>query len=109
MIWTPDDGEPWLLQRRRPRIPRARPTSTMLMSHVRALREEFANLASSGGKVAAGSFKKRASRTGDLAETALDRVSNYRDALTEKVKDHPLASIGIAVLAGIIVSSMRRR
>jgi ElaB/YqjD/DUF883 family membrane-anchored ribosome-binding protein len=80
-----------------------------IMEHVRALREDFAALASSTGKLAAGQFKKQSQKAGDLAETAVEKAGTYRDLLVEKVKDHPLASIGIAALAGLIVATMNRR
>lgn len=80
-----------------------------IMEHVHAIREDFAALAGATGKLATGQFQKQAKRVGNLAGSAGEKAASYRDLLTDKVKDHPLASIGIAVLAGVILSSMRRR
>jgi ElaB/YqjD/DUF883 family membrane-anchored ribosome-binding protein len=80
-----------------------------LADHIRAIREDFAALASTTGKLAAGQAKAQVRRVGELAEGAADKAATYRDALAEKVKDHPLAAIGIAALAGLVLSSLRKR
>jgi len=89
----------------------AREVSDMeqLTEHIRAIREDFAALASTTGKVAARQAKVQVKRVGDLAEGAADKAATYRDALADKVKEHPLAAIGIAALAGLVLSSLRKR
>ena len=80
-----------------------------LKDDVRAVRADFAALASSTGKLAAGQFKKQSQRASDLAGTAAEKASVYRDLIADRVKERPFASIGAAVLIGLALSSLRRR
>ncbi|MFT3724656.1 MAG: hypothetical protein QM773_13865 [Hyphomonadaceae bacterium] len=77
--------------------------------HLSAIRDDFASLASATATLTANKAKKQARRAGEFAEDAAAQAATYRDAVVDKVKDHPLAAIGIAVLAGAILSSMGRR
>jgi ElaB/YqjD/DUF883 family membrane-anchored ribosome-binding protein len=76
---------------------------------VHAIREDFKSLASNTAKLAAGHFKEQSRRASALAGTAASKAGDYRDLISDKVKDHPLASVGAAVLVGLAMSSMRRR
>lgn len=91
--------------------PGGKPRSDLdqVMEHISAIREDFASLATATAKLAAGQAKVQARRAGALAEEAAAQAATYRDAVVEKVKDHPLAAVGIAALAGIILSSVGRR
>jgi ElaB/YqjD/DUF883 family membrane-anchored ribosome-binding protein len=80
-----------------------------LKENVRAIRRDFASLAATTGKLAAGQLREQSKRARALADTAGDKAGTYRDLISEKVKDHPFASMGAAALLGIVLSSMRRR
>ncbi|HEV7692503.1 MAG TPA: hypothetical protein VGO52_16825 [Hyphomonadaceae bacterium] len=80
-----------------------------VMEHLSAIREDFASLAKSTGKLAAGQAKTQARRVGDIADGAAETASDYRDLLVEKIKDRPLAAVGLAVLAGLVLSSLSKR
>jgi ElaB/YqjD/DUF883 family membrane-anchored ribosome-binding protein len=80
-----------------------------IKEHLKDLRDDFTALAATTTKLATGQAKHQFRRAGHLVEGAADKAATYRDAVTEKVKDHPLAAIGAAVLAGIVISSLRRR
>lgn len=76
---------------------------------IKAIREDFASLATTTGKIAAGQVKKQTRRAGELADTAAEKAATYRDLVSDKVKDHTFAALGAAALAGLVLSSMRRR
>lgn len=88
-----------------------KPTSEIdeIKEHLKDLRDDFTALAATTTKLAAGQAKQQIRRAGALAEGAADKAAIYRDAVTDKVKEHPLAAIGAAVLAGIVISSLSRR
>lgn len=80
-----------------------------IKEHLKDLRDDFAALAATTTKLAAGQAKQQIRRAGHLAEGAAEKAATYREAVTDKVKEHPLAAIGAAVLAGIVISSLNRR
>lgn len=80
-----------------------------VMEHLAAIRDDFTSLASATAGMAAKKAKSQVRHAGQFAEEAAAKAATYRDAVSDKVKDHPLAAIGIAALAGIIISSIGRR
>jgi len=89
----------------------AKPRSDLdqLRDDIQAIRQDFASLATTTGKLAAGHLRKQSKRASVLAETAADKAGEYRDQLSDRVKDHPLAAVGAAVLVGLALSSFKRR
>jgi len=69
-----------------------------LKSDMKALREDLATLIKVAGE------KSRA-----LAEDAGEKAVEYREAVADKVREHPLAAIGIALAAGYVLAAMSRR
>ncbi|TCH96341.1 hypothetical protein EJV46_20385 [Roseococcus sp. SYP-B2431] len=45
----------------------------------------------------------------DYAQSAVDWVESGAERWVSKIRDRPLASIGIAALAGYVLAAMRRR
>lgn len=80
-----------------------------VMEHVQAIRDDFAALAAATGKLAANTAKDQKAKVRHLASEASDKAETYRDVVVERVREHPLAAIGIAALAGLVVSSLRKR
>jgi len=80
-----------------------------LRDDIQAIRQDLASLATTTGKLAAGHLRKQSKRASVLAETAADQAGEYRDQLSDWVKDHPLAAVGAAVLVGLALSSFKRR
>ena len=80
-----------------------------LREDMNAVRESVSALASTTGRIAAGELKRQSKRASGLADTAAQKAGAYREFVSEKVKDHPFASIGAAVLVGLLISSMSRR
>lgn len=80
-----------------------------MKEHLIDLRDDFAALATTTAKLAAGQANQQLRRAGHLIEGAAEKAATYREAITDKVKEHPIAAIGAAVLAGIVISSLNRR
>ena len=69
-----------------------------LKSDMKALREDLATLVKDTGAFAA-----------SQAEDAGEKAVEYREAVADKVREHPLAAISIALAAGYVLASMSRR
>lgn len=80
-----------------------------LKADMKALREDLATLLKDTGSLAAQQARAAADRGKELASGAGDKAVEYRDAVADKVKEHPLASIGIALAAGYIIASLANR
>jgi ElaB/YqjD/DUF883 family membrane-anchored ribosome-binding protein len=80
-----------------------------LKNDMKALRADLAALLKDTGAVASDEAKRAAARAGKLAEGARDQASEYRDALEDKVREHPFAAVGIALAAGFILAAMTSR
>jgi ElaB/YqjD/DUF883 family membrane-anchored ribosome-binding protein len=80
-----------------------------LRDDVAALREDFSSLAATTGRLAAGALRTQSKRARVLADTAAKEAGIYRDVVSDKVREHPFASVGAAILVGVVVSSLRRR
>jgi ElaB/YqjD/DUF883 family membrane-anchored ribosome-binding protein len=80
-----------------------------LKNDMKALRADLAALVKDTGVVASEEAKRAAARAGRLAEGARDQASEYKDALEDKVREHPFAAVGIALAAGFILAAMTSR
>jgi ElaB/YqjD/DUF883 family membrane-anchored ribosome-binding protein len=80
-----------------------------LKNDMKALRADLAALVKDTGVVASEEAKRAAARAGKLAEGARDQASEYKDALEDKVREHPFAAVGIALAAGFILAAMTSR
>jgi ElaB/YqjD/DUF883 family membrane-anchored ribosome-binding protein len=91
--------------------PEIKPASDLeqVMEHVRAIREDFTALAATTASLAAKHAKSQGARVGRLTEGVAGKAATYRDAVEDKVKDHPLAAVGLAALAGLALASLKRR
>jgi ElaB/YqjD/DUF883 family membrane-anchored ribosome-binding protein len=76
---------------------------------LQAIREDFRSLASNTAKLAASHVQEQSKRASALAGAAAEKAGDYRDLISDKIKDRPLASVGAAILVGLVMSSMRRR
>ena len=80
-----------------------------LKNDMKALRADLAALLKDTGVVAGEEAKRAAARAGKLAEGARDQASEYKDALEDKVREHPFAAVGIALAAGFILAAITSR
>jgi hypothetical protein len=80
-----------------------------VVEHVREIREDFASLAPSTGKLSASQARIQRGRFRTFAGGAAERASGFRDLVTDAFRAHAPAAIGIAVLAGLIVAPTGRR
>jgi ElaB/YqjD/DUF883 family membrane-anchored ribosome-binding protein len=80
-----------------------------LKEDIRAIRDDFASLAATTGKVASRKFARQAARAREFSEDVAEHAGTYRDVVVQKVKDHPIAAVGAAALAGLIIASLSRR
>jgi ElaB/YqjD/DUF883 family membrane-anchored ribosome-binding protein len=87
---------------------RSRADYDTLKADMKALREDFAALMNDTGQIAGREARRQAQRAGELAESAGKELAGYRDVVAEKVREHPMATIGIALAVGFLISSLRR-
>ena len=80
-----------------------------LKSDMKALREDLATLLKDTGALAAQQAKAASVKGRELAEDAGEKAIEYRDAVADKVREHPLAAIGIALAAGYVIASLSSR
>lgn len=80
-----------------------------LKNDMKALRSDLAALLQDTGKIAQEEAKKVGARATKVAEGAGKQAGEYRDALEDKVREHPFAAVGIALAAGFILASLSRR
>ena len=80
-----------------------------LKSDMKALREDLATLIRDTGAFAASQAKVAGEKSRALAEDAGEKALEYREAVADKVREHPLAAIGIALAAGYVLAAMSRR
>ena len=76
---------------------------------MKALREDLATLLKDTGTLAAQQAKVAGDKGRELAEDAGEKAVEYREAVADKVREHPLAAIGIALAAGYVLASMSSR
>ena len=80
-----------------------------LKNDVKALRDDLAALLRDTGSVAQDQAKVAAAKGRALAEDAGDKAVEYKEAVADKVREHPLAAVGIALAAGFVLASLSRR
>lgn len=80
-----------------------------LKNDMKALRADLAALLQDTGKIAQDEARKVGARARSVAEDAGEKAGEYRDALEDKVRDHPFAAVGIALAAGFVLASLARR
>jgi ElaB/YqjD/DUF883 family membrane-anchored ribosome-binding protein len=80
-----------------------------LKDDMKAVRSDLAALAEKAGEVAGAEAKRQAGKAEALAGDAKAAAESYADLLEDKIRTHPLASVGIALVAGMVISSMGRR
>jgi ElaB/YqjD/DUF883 family membrane-anchored ribosome-binding protein len=80
-----------------------------LKNDVKALRADLAALLKDTGAIAAEQAKTAALRGRAMAEDAGEKAVEYRDAVADKVREHPFAAVGIALAAGFVIASLSSR
>lgn len=80
-----------------------------LKADMKALREDLATLLKDTGTVASQQAKAAAARAKAMAGDAGEKAVEFRDAVGDKVREHPFAAIGIALAAGYIIASLSNR
>lgn len=80
-----------------------------LKSDLKAVREDLATLLKDTGNLASQQAKIAADRGREMASDAGDKALEYRDAMADKVREHPFAAVGIALAAGFLIASLSRR
>jgi ElaB/YqjD/DUF883 family membrane-anchored ribosome-binding protein len=80
-----------------------------LKNDMKALRADLAALLKDTGAIASEEAKRQAARASKLAEGARDQASEYKDALEDKVREHPFAAVGIALAAGFVIAALTSR
>lgn len=80
-----------------------------LKNDMKALRADLAALLKDGGQVASDEARKAGERVGEFAKDRSKQALEYRDALGDKVREHPFAAIGIALAAGFVIASLSNR
>ena len=74
-----------------------------------AIRADLAALLSSSTRAASDEARRQAERVVEMAEDVALTAEDYRGMLEERVRSHPLAAVGIALVAGMLVTSISRR
>lgn len=85
------------------------PDLDTLKNDVKALRDDLATLLRDTGSVAQDQAKAYAAKGRALADDAGDKATEYKEAVADKVREHPIAAIGIALAAGFVLASLSRK
>ena len=80
-----------------------------LKNDVKALRADLAALLKDTGALATEQARAAAAKGRAMAEDAGDKAVEYRDAVADKVREHPFAAMGIALAAGFVLASLSNR
>jgi ElaB/YqjD/DUF883 family membrane-anchored ribosome-binding protein len=80
-----------------------------LKNDMKALREDLATLLKDTGAFASAQAKVAGEKGRALADDAGEKAVEYRDAVADKVREHPFAALGIALAAGFVLASMNRK
>lgn len=80
-----------------------------LKNDVKALREDLSALLRDTGSIAQDQAKAYAAKGRALADDAGDKAAEYKEAVADKVREHPLAAVGIALAAGFVLASLSRK
>lgn len=79
-----------------------------IKADISALSDDIKSLFSNLGEVAKGETGKGVEKSKDLADKASDNVSEARTYVEGKVRENPLAAIGIAMGTGFFLAALRR-
>lgn len=85
------------------------PDFDTLKNHVRTLRDDLGSLLRDAAKVAQDQAKAYAAKGQAQAEGVGDKAAEYREAVIDRVREHPLAAVGIALAAGAVLASLSRK
>ena len=77
-----------------------------LKNDMKALRADLAALLKDTGQLASEEAKRAAERARGLADTGVRQAEEYKDAIEDKVREHPFAAVGIALAAGFILAAL---
>lgn len=80
-----------------------------LKNDMKALRADLAALVKDTGAIASEEAKRASERAGRMAKDAGKQALDYRDAVEDKVREHPFAAVGIALAAGFIIAALTSR
>jgi ElaB/YqjD/DUF883 family membrane-anchored ribosome-binding protein len=80
-----------------------------LKDDMKTVRSDLAALAEKAGRAAGAEAKRQAGKAGAMAGDAKAAAASYADLLEDRIRAHPLTSIGIALVAGMAISSLSRR
>ncbi|HVY88695.1 MAG TPA: hypothetical protein VG942_07495 [Hyphomonadaceae bacterium] len=80
-----------------------------LKNDMKALRADLAALLKDSGQVASDEARKAGERVSEFAKDRGKQALEYRDALGDKVREHPFAAVGIALAAGFVIASLTNR
>jgi ElaB/YqjD/DUF883 family membrane-anchored ribosome-binding protein len=80
-----------------------------LKNDMKALRADLAALVKDTGTIASEEAKRARERAEQMAEDAGKQALQYRDALEDKVREHPFAAVGIALAAGFMIAALTSR
>ena len=89
--------------------PAAKTDLETLKNDMKALRADLAALLRDTGSLAQEQAKAAAAKGRALAEDAGDKAVEYKEAVADKVREHPLAAVGIALAAGFVLASLSSR
>ena len=88
--------------------PAAKTDLETLKNDMKALRSDLAALLRDTGSLAQEQAKAAAAKGRALAEDAGEKAEEYKEAVADKVREHPLAAVGIALAAGFVQIPARR-
>ena len=80
-----------------------------LKDDLKALRADLTALLSTSKRAATGEARRQTEKVGLIAEGVAATAEDYRTILEDEVRSHPLAAVGIALVAGMFITSMNRR
>jgi ElaB/YqjD/DUF883 family membrane-anchored ribosome-binding protein len=80
-----------------------------LKNDMKALRADLAALVKDTGTIASQEARKAGERAGRMANDAGKQALEYRDAIEDKVREHPFAAVGIALAAGFVIAALTSR
>lgn len=93
------------------RRPAARTPSDFdeVFEHLGAIKQDLIALGHATKTLAKAKASNQIGRIGDLAEVAADKAAAYRAEVTDKIKTHPFAAVGVGVLSGLVLAAVLRR
>jgi ElaB/YqjD/DUF883 family membrane-anchored ribosome-binding protein len=84
-----------------------------LKGDIAQLRDDLQSFATNSGKYIKGrsaeEFSRNVERSKTYASKATEEAGNARDYVEKKVRENPLASVGVAFGTGILLAALRRK